>query len=107
MPSVIRNKQISEYLDKEGIAHANLGYKFLMTGIRLILDERVVRGETMDLYKEIAAIYDTDVSTVERSIRGSIRGSYAVGTPNREFFTKACDNLIFENSESDSEKIGN
>lgn len=106
MASVIRNSQISQYLDKEGIAHANLGYKFLMTGIRLLLDEKVMRGETMELYKKIGEIYGTDVGTVERSIRSSVRGSYAVGTPNREFFAKACDNLIFSNSDEDSEKIG-
>lgn len=103
--SVIRNKQISDYLDKEGIAHANKGYSFLMTGIRLLLDEKVVRGATMELYSKIAEIYNTDISTVERSIRASVRGSYAMGTPNREFFAKACDNLIFATEESDSEKI--
>lgn len=93
--SVISNRKISDYLDSWSIAHANKGFKYIMAGIRLLLDEQADRSAIMELYDRIGDIYGTNGSLVERSIRESIKSSKARGLPNREFFARAVDSLIF------------
>lgn len=93
--SVISNSKINDYLDRWGIAHANKGYRYIMTGIRLLLDEKADRSAVMELYDMIADVCDTNSNLVDCSIRKSIKMSKARGMPNREFFARAVDTLIF------------
>lgn len=93
--SVISNRKISDYLDSWGVAHANKGFRYIMTGIRLLLDEQADRSAVMELYDRIGDAYGTNGGLVERSIRESIKSSKARGLPNREFFARAVDALIF------------
>lgn len=93
--SVIKNSKINDYLDRWGIAHANKGFRYLMTGIRLLLDEEADRSAVMELYDRIGDIYGTTGGLVERSMRESIKASKARGMPNREFMARAVDSLIF------------
>lgn len=101
--SVITNSKINEYLDRWAIAHANKGFRYLMVGIRLLLDEKADRSAVMELYGQIGDICGTTGSLVERGIRESIRNSKACGMPNREFFARAVDTLIF--AEEDENEI--
>lgn len=93
--SIITNSQINAYLDEAGIPHAYNGYKFLMYGIRLLLDEKAHRSAIMELYEMIAKRFDTDWGAVERAMRAVIRNSKHRGTSNREFLARAVDQLIF------------
>lgn len=93
--SVISNRRINDYLDSWGVAHANKGFRYLMVGIRLLLDEKADRSAVMELYDLIGNACGTNGSLVERAIRESIKSSKARGMPNREFFARAVDTLVF------------
>ena len=98
--SVISDRRICEYLDRWSMAHANKGWSYLMAGIRLLLDEKVDRSSTMELYEAIGQKCKTQGYLVERCIRDTIKASKARGMPNREFFARAVDALIYSDDES-------
>ena len=51
--SSISNKAISDYLESQGIRHANVGFRYLMLGIRLSLDGKVNYGRINSVYEAI------------------------------------------------------
>lgn len=101
--STIKDSEINRYLDRYNIGHANKGYQYLMTGIRLLLSERATRSEIMELYKLIGDQHGVSSTVVERCIRSSIKASDAIGTTNRDFMAKALDTLIFDESDREGE----
>jgi hypothetical protein len=84
------NTKVNLYLDKKGIKHAHLGYRFLREAIRLGMSSPQLLTKIMDIYSEIAVLYDTDASSVERSIRYAIS---PLRVTNKEFVSKAVDDL--------------
>lgn len=102
--SSIKDSEINRYLDRYDIGHANKGYQYLMTGIRLLLNERATRSEIMELYKLIGDQHDVSSVVVERCIRASIKASKAKGTTNRDFMAKALDTLIFDDADRADQK---
>lgn len=94
--SMIRDSEINRYLDRYDIGHANKGYRYLMTGIRLLLEEKATRSEIMELYRLIGDQHSVSSVIVERCIRSTLKASKAKGTTNRDFMAKALDTLIFD-----------
>ena len=90
--SKVSNKAISDYLSKEGILHANQGYRFLMLGIRAILDGEVDRYCIRAVYDYVAMQSNITSGQVDRAIRQSIRRTEHP-VPNKEFLLRAADEL--------------
>ncbi|MCE5189128.1 MAG: EAL domain-containing protein [Eubacteriales bacterium] len=82
---------INCYLETKGIKHALAGYRYLLTAIRLGIDDRAHLAKINDLYCRIAQMYQTEPNNVERGIRHSIM---KYGLPNKEFIVKAVDDLV-------------
>lgn len=82
---------INCYLETKGIKHALVGYRYLLTAIRLGIDDRTQLARINDLYCRIAQMYQTEPNNVERGIRHSI---IKYGLPNKEFIVKAVDDLV-------------
>lgn len=97
--SKITNRQISEQLDKCNISHANSGYLYLMSGIRLILDEQVDRSRIIAMYELVATKHNVSSASVESGIRMSILKSDKKGLTNREFISRVVDTLLFDDEE--------
>lgn len=92
--SAIHDKSINNYLNSYNIEHSNLGYTYLMDGIRMILDEDVERGKISALYRALAEKHNTKPRCVEESIRRAIKRTDRKMT-NKEFILLAADNLIY------------
>lgn len=108
------DEQIISILLKMGIPANILGYKFLVEGIKKVIDRReLVNSITKKLYPEIANQFNTTASQVERSIRHAINIAGKNGEINRvlrfetydndksfsngEFIALAADRLILDN----------
>lgn len=89
-----QSKQINNYLNRYHINHSHLGYTYLMTGIRALLNEQVPRGQAQELYRMIAAEHETNARLVDDAIRRSLEGA-KVNMKNKEFLVTARDELIF------------
>lgn len=85
--------EVYTYLDKQGIKHSNLGYKYLTTAILLGLNEPSVCLKVTKLYERIADFHYVKASDVERTIRYSLVSNKIT---NKEFIIKAIDNLSLE-----------
>lgn len=83
--------EINCYLETKGIKHALAGYRYLLTAIRIGIDDRSQLARINELYGRIAQMYQTEPNNVERGIRHSIM---KYGLPNKEFIVKAVDDLI-------------
>lgn len=95
--SSISNKAISDYLEAQGIRHANVGFKYLMLGIRLSLDGKVNYGRINSVYEVIAQEAKVTVGQVDCAIRNVIRKT-AEPVSNKEFLARAIDTLTWEDN---------
>lgn len=78
---------ITEILSKMFISASIKGYHYLRKAILMAVeDESVLVGITKGLYPDIAKIYDTSSSKVERAIRHAIESSWKKG--GQEFYNK-------------------
>lgn len=94
--SSISNKAISEYLESKEIRHANVGFKYLMQGIRLSLDGKVNYGRINSIYEAIAQEAGVTVGQVDCAIRNVIRKT-SEPVSNKEFLVRAVDTLTWDN----------
>lgn len=84
MSDSIRDISLEEYISKTMIglgvpAHLK-GYRYLRTAILMAVDDmQVVGSVTKLLYPEIAKVYNTTDSKVERAIRNAIEASWERG----------------------------
>lgn len=63
-----------------GMMPHHLGFKYLRTGVRLVSTDRCpMRGVTKILYPDLAKMYGTDASRVERCIRHAIQTGWDEG----------------------------
>ncbi len=83
---------IYRYLEAKGIRHAYAGYRYLITAIRLGLEDRSQIIKITDLYEKIAQVCGVRASRIERTIRYSIM---QYGLTNKEFISKAIDDLVY------------
>lgn len=90
----ISDKQINDYLNRYHINHFHLGYTYLMTAIRMQVEETVPRGKMRSLYKEVAQKHGTQWKLVDAAIRRALQ-SADVQMKNNEFIVTAMDELIF------------
>lgn len=90
--STVSNKAISDHLSKAGILHANQGYRFLMLGIRAILDGEVDRYCIRAVYDHVSRQSGVGPGQVDRAIRQAIRRTEKP-VPNKEFMIRAADEL--------------
>lgn len=92
--SLISDKQISGKLDSKGINHGRVGYRYLMTALRLLLDQEADREKAVELYKKVAEKYEgVSWNQVERGIRLAIKKTNTKLT-NKEFISRIYDELI-------------
>lgn len=63
---------IIEYLYKKGMNPAQKGFRYLITALTIIADNRYAYDHMMKLYNDIAKIHNTTASGVERAIRHNI-----------------------------------
>ena len=68
-------KEIRNYLDEYKFKHANVGFQYAETAIKLCMEEPKYRLHTMQLYQKIAEIFNVTHSCVERGIRHAIETS--------------------------------
>lgn len=93
MPELTNDLSLEEYISKTMIglgvpAHLK-GYRYLRSAIMIAAnDMQVVGSVTKLLYPEIAKLYDTTNSKVERAIRNAIEISWERGNANlfEEFY---------------------
>ena len=98
--SSISNKAISDYLESQGIRHANVGFRYLMLGIRLSLDGKVNYGRINSVYEAIGLEAGVTVGQVDYAIRNVIRKT-AEPVSNKEFLVRAVDTLTWaENADA-------
>jgi len=91
---VISDKQINDYLNKYHINHFHLGYTYLMTAIRMQVDETVPRGQMQALYKAVAEKHGTKWKLVDTAIHRALQRAN-VPMKNNEFIVTAMDDLVF------------
>lgn len=102
MNTGISEAVIRKYLAEKDIAHADLGHRYLIYGIRQLTDGTFDRHSFLvwDIYESTAEEYLTKPECVERAIRASIRKSVRHdGQPskhrtNKEFIACAADELM-------------
>jgi len=90
--SAVSNKAINDYLSKAGIYHSNQGFKFLMLGLRAILDGEVDRYCVQSVYDYVAIKSGVTAGHVDRAIRNAVRRAVDP-VPNKEFLLRAADEL--------------
>jgi EAL domain-containing protein (putative c-di-GMP-specific phosphodiesterase class I) len=81
---------INDFLDALGISHKRNGYRYIATAIKIGAHENNLRLNITDVYDEIASIYSTSPTAVERAIRYVIM---PMGMTNKEFIAKAVDEI--------------
>ena len=92
--SSISNKTIGEYLESQGIRHSNIGFKYLMLGIRVSLDGKVNYARINSVYEEIGRQAGVTVGQVDCAIRSVIRKTENP-VSNKEFLIRAVDTLTW------------
>lgn len=91
--SVVSNKAISDCLDRLGIYHSSQGYKYLMLGIRAILDGEVDRYCVKEVYDYVSKRVGVQAGQVDHAIRYAIRKTEDP-VPNKEFLIRVADDLM-------------
>jgi len=87
MPELTNDFSLEEYVSKTMIslgvpAHLK-GYRYLRSAIIMAINDiQVVGSVTKLLYPEVAKLYDTTNSKVERAIRNAIEISWERGNPD-------------------------
>ena len=104
--SNISNKSIGEYLESQGIRHSNVGFRYLMLGIRLSLDGKVNYGRINSVYEEIGRQANVTVGQVDCAIRSVIRKS-SDPVSNKEFLIRAVDTLNWSSDANASISLQN
>jgi hypothetical protein len=82
--------EANRYLDTFGIKHSNMGFRYLITAVEIGYERPQLLFKISDLYGEIAQVYKTNKSSVEKSIRYAILSS---GLTNKEFIMRAVDSI--------------
>lgn len=88
----VKEAQINRYLNKIGVKHANSGYRFLISAIKLKAKYGYNIGY-IKIYDTIAREYGiSSYNRVERAIRYAIA---PFGMTNKEFIARAVDDIIY------------
>lgn len=92
------NDMMKKYLDKCGVKHSQLGYKYLVTVFMIMDSEIDKRTNITDIYEQVAEIHDSLAKNIEKAIYYAIKH---LGITNKEFIYRAIDNnFTFINSRS-------
>lgn len=87
------------YFSSLGIKHSNNGFKYLMTAVRVGVEDIELCSKITTLYEKVAEIHSTTPANVERSIRYAIAGQ---ATNNKEFILKAIYDLFMRDEQADA-----
>lgn len=72
-----QEKQIAKRLLLLGVAPQNAGYQYLLTAVRMVLeDQTALLGISKGLYQQIAEEYHTKWQNVERCLRTAIKNAW-------------------------------
>lgn len=98
------NREIIQALRDLSVPVNNLGYEYLKEAISLCLENKMLVYETTSiLYINIAEIYSTTPSKVERAIRHAIEVSYSIA--NHKMLQKYINIATIEKKPTNSQFI--
>lgn len=89
-PSGLDAGGINDFLDSLGISHKRHGYRYIATAIKIGAHDKNKRLNITEVYEEVASIYGSSPTAVERAIRYVIA---PMGMTNKEFIAKAVDEI--------------
>ena len=89
----INDVEINRYLDKMGVKHGCLGYRYLIFAIQL--KAMFHKMGLMEIYRLVAQECGANGSRIERAIRYAIT---PFGLTNKEFIAQAIDNMMYQRS---------
>lgn len=90
---MINNAYIYQQLNREGVKHSRVGFRYLMELFRLMSENPYYNKNLYDYYEKIAKMYDVKPTSVERAIRYSISDS---GKTNKEFILQTFGDLLYK-----------
>lgn len=87
-------KRIYRYLDEKNVKHSNLGYRYLMDAIEIIIENPSQNQKMNGVYEKVAEMHSTTSICVERAIRHTISQK---NQTSKEFISKASDDIRYSN----------
>lgn len=90
----VDKKEVIAYLDTLGMQHAVKGFEYVTEAIHGRLHGKYTGG-MINMYSDIARMYDTKPTRVERAIRYAVVQTNAKIT-NSEFIAKGVNNLKYQ-----------
>ncbi len=90
---MINNAYIYQQLNREGVKHSRVGFRYLMELLRLMDENPYEKKNLYDYYDEIAKAYDVKPASVERAIRYSIAES---GKTSKEFILQTYREMLYK-----------
>ena len=98
--------EVTKYIRKAGVPLHIKGYEYLRTAIMLVMkDYMKFDSVTKILYPEIAKLYNTTPSRVERAIRHAIEVSWTKGDPMAIYELFENSGQIYQDRPTNSEYI--
>lgn len=79
---------IKDYLDKCGVKHSQLGFKYLVSALSVISEEPDKKTTLSEVYEKIAERYSSEPKCVAKAICYAIKH---YGITNKEFIFRAID----------------
>lgn len=79
---------VKDYLDKFGVKHSQLGYKYLVSAFTVISEEPDKKTTLCEVYEKIAERYRSEPKCVAKAIGYAIKHN---GISNKEFIFRAID----------------
>ncbi len=90
--------KIKNYLDRCGVKHSQLGFKYLVSVFNIMCEEPDSKMTLSEVYEQVAEQYNSTPKSVAKAIDYSIRHHKVT---NKEFIYRAIDNEF--NTESERE----
>jgi hypothetical protein len=87
-PMAMNSSAIKSYLDRCGVKHSNLGFKYLVSVFMIVSAEADKNTVISEVYEKVAKKYNAAPKSVERAIRYSIKHHRVT---NKEFVIRAID----------------
>lgn len=96
----VKEWSVCRYLDGYNIKHSLAGYRYLVTAISIGSKTQKNRFNLMELYELVAEKYDSQPSSIERTIRYALKNSEMTRVmTNREFIAIVIDDMAFNDTD--------
>lgn len=84
----VNSELIKNYLDKCGVKHSNLGFRYLVSAFMIVCEEPDKNTILLEVYEKVAEKHNSAPKSVEKAISYSIKHR---GITNKEFIISAID----------------